>query len=158
MRNTKHTRHVKCNLSAPNADPKDVMCFKKTCVLKKAKTCHASVITVSCRELSHMGWLPLVGSLKFQVSFAEYRLFYRALLQKTPIILRSLLIEAMPYEMFHASLIWNESWCIWYVSWETSHGQPLLHMKWVMSLAHTQHDQQKLHWVIAYELFHECLM
>jgi len=29
-----------------------------------------------------MGWLRLVGSLKLQVSFAEHRLFYRALLQK----------------------------------------------------------------------------
>ena len=30
--------------------------------------------------------------------FAEYTLFYRALLQKRPIILRSLLIVATPYE------------------------------------------------------------
>ena len=44
----------------------------------------------------HMGWLRLVGPLKLQVSFAEYRLFYRALLQKRPIILRSLLAEATP--------------------------------------------------------------
>jgi len=44
-----------------------------------------------------MGWLRLVGSLELQVSFAEYRLFYRALLQKRPIILRSLLIVASPY-------------------------------------------------------------
>jgi len=29
-----------------------------------------------------MGWLELAGSIKLQVSFAEYRLFYRALLQK----------------------------------------------------------------------------
>ena len=117
-----------------------------------------SVITVSCRELSRMGWLPLVGSLKLQVSFAEYRLFYRALLQKTPIILRSLLIEATPYEIFHGCLIWNESSYIRHASCETSHEQPLLHMWWVMSLAHTQQDQQKLHWVIAYELFYEFLM
>jgi len=40
----------------------------------------------------------LVGSLKLQVSFAEYRLFHRALLQKRPIILMSLLLEAAPYE------------------------------------------------------------
>jgi len=40
----------------------------------------------------HMGWLRLVGSLKLQVSFAEYSLFYRALLQKRLVILRSLLI------------------------------------------------------------------
>ena len=37
-------------------------------------------------------WLRVVGHLKTQVSFAEYRLCYRALLQKRPIILRSLLI------------------------------------------------------------------
>ena len=34
-------------------------------------------------------------------SFAEYNLFYRALLQKRPIILRSLLIVATPYLDFH---------------------------------------------------------
>jgi len=45
-----------------------------------------------------MGWPRLVGSLKLQVSFAEYSLFYRALLQKRPIILRSLLIVATPYD------------------------------------------------------------
>jgi len=33
------------------------------------------------------------------VSFVEYRLFYRSLLQKRPIILRSLLIEATPYAL-----------------------------------------------------------
>jgi len=38
---------------------------------------------------SLMGWLSLVGPLKLQASFAEYRLFCRALLQKRPIILRS---------------------------------------------------------------------
>jgi len=42
------------------------------------------------------GWLQFVGSLKLQVSFAEYSLFYTALLQKRPIILRSLLIVATP--------------------------------------------------------------
>jgi len=44
-----------------------------------------------------MGWLRVVGSLKSQVSFAEYSLFYRALLQRRPVILRSLLIVATPY-------------------------------------------------------------
>ena len=42
----------------------------------------------------HMGWLWLVSSLKSQVSFAEYHLFYRALLQKRPKTSRSLLIVA----------------------------------------------------------------
>jgi len=45
----------------------------------------------------HMGWLWLVGSLKIWVSFAEYSIFYRVLLQKRPIILRSLIIVATPY-------------------------------------------------------------
>jgi len=44
----------------------------------------------------HMGWLRLVGALKLYVSFAEYSLFYRALLQKRLIILRSPLIVATP--------------------------------------------------------------
>jgi len=57
-----------------------------------------------CPEVPHvyvytqisMGWLRLVGSLKDYVSFAEYSLFCRVLLQKRPIILRSLLIVATP--------------------------------------------------------------
>jgi len=49
------------------------------------------------------GWLRLVGSLKLQVSFAEYSLFYRALLQKRPIILKSLLIVATPYNFYAGS-------------------------------------------------------
>jgi len=44
-----------------------------------------------------MGWLWLVGSLKIYASFAEYSLFYRALLQQRPVSLRSLLIVATPY-------------------------------------------------------------
>ena len=48
-------------------------------------------------DCNTMGWLRWVGSIKLQVSFAEYHLFYRALLQKRPIILRSLLIVATPY-------------------------------------------------------------
>ena len=60
---------------------------------------------MTCRSFDtlqdcHTGWLRLVGSLKLQVSFAEYRLFYRALLQKRPVILTSLLIVATPYTNF----------------------------------------------------------
>jgi len=46
-------------------------------------------------------WLRLVGSLKSHVSFAEYCLFYRTLLQKRPTISRSLLIGATPYVHIH---------------------------------------------------------
>jgi len=41
--------------------------------------------------------LRCVGSLKLQVSFEEYCLLYGVLLQKRPIVLRSLLIVATPY-------------------------------------------------------------
>ena len=44
-----------------------------------------------------MGWLRSVGSMQLQVSFAEYCLFYRALLQKRLIILSILLTRATPY-------------------------------------------------------------
>ena len=41
-----------------------------------------------------------IPSSLYTVSFAEYRLFYRALLQKRPIILRSLLVVATPYKVW----------------------------------------------------------
>ena len=37
------------------------------------------------QTITGMGWLRLVGSIKLQVSFVEYRLFHRALLHKRPI-------------------------------------------------------------------------
>ena len=54
--------------------------------------------TYQC-DISHrsMGWLRSVGSIKLQVSFAEYRLFYKPLLQKRPVILSILLTKATPY-------------------------------------------------------------
>ena len=57
---------------------------------------HTRPITHTHVKHSHgqgMRSLRLVGSLKLDVSFAGYRLFYGALLQKRPIILRSLLIS-----------------------------------------------------------------
>jgi len=56
-----------------------------------------SIFCVKHRFTTYMGWLRLVGSFKLWISFAEYSLFYRALLLKRPIISRSLLIEATPY-------------------------------------------------------------
>jgi len=63
-------------------------------------------------------WLRLEGSSKLQVSFAEYSLFYRALLQKRPIILRSLLTKATQYDMTSLSrtlMTWHsyENSVIW---------------------------------------------
>ena len=51
-----------------------------------------------------MGWLRLVGSLKLWVSFAEYRLFYRALLQKRHVILSILRTEATPYDEYRITI------------------------------------------------------
>jgi len=51
-----------------------------------------------------MGWLRSVGSIKSSVSFAEYRLFYRALLHKRPLILSILLTIATPYQFISANL------------------------------------------------------
>jgi len=59
----------------------------------------SQVLVTSCDQyltLSTMGWLRLVGSMKLQVSFAEYSLFYRALLQKRPTIVSILLAEVTP--------------------------------------------------------------
>jgi len=47
-----------------------------------------------CLVIPLMGWLQLEGSLKLQGGFAEYSLFYRALLQKRHIFLEGLLIVA----------------------------------------------------------------
>ena len=67
------------------ATPKYYVWFSYRIYLKRSVHSHS------------MGWPRLVGSFQSQVSFAEYSLFYRALLQKRPIILRSLLIVATPY-------------------------------------------------------------
>ena len=50
---------------------------------------HTWRIYICTHAVCLMGWLRLVGSLKLYVSFLEYHLFYGALLQKRPTILRS---------------------------------------------------------------------
>ena len=54
-------------------------------------------INLSILSKMGMGWLWSIGSIVLQVSFVEYCLFYRALLQKRPVILLILLTEATPY-------------------------------------------------------------
>jgi len=77
---------------------------KHTYLHTRVRTCHylhCAWISLSRRPkyvyIHTMGWIRLVGTLKVQVSIAEYKPFYRALLQKKPIILRSLRIVATPY-------------------------------------------------------------
>jgi len=64
--------------------------------------------------LSPVGWLRLVSSFKIQVSFAEYSLFHRALWQKRPMFLGSLLIVATPYIMSEMLLHLAPSSCVNY--------------------------------------------
>jgi len=49
------------------------------------------------RVVACVGWLRLVGSLKLQVSFAKEPYKRDDILQKRPLIFRSLLIVATPY-------------------------------------------------------------
>ena len=67
------------------------------------RVCSENIIYMfeSRQMVCAMGWLRSVGSIKLQVSFAEYRLFYEALLQKGPIILSILLNKANPYIVHH---------------------------------------------------------
>jgi len=77
--------------------------------------CLYHIHTFTCVEWLHhtddsVGWLRLVGSLKWKVSFAEYSFFYRALLQKRPMILRSLtLSDDIWHKICHIddSTIWH---------------------------------------------------
>jgi len=57
--------------------------------LQRTNAAHFNTVTVAvtlyCINAT-MGWLRLIRSIKLQVSFAEYCPFYRALLQKRPLI------------------------------------------------------------------------
>jgi len=57
-------------------------------------------IYVYCFEESTMGWLRLLIPLKLQVSFAKEPYKRDYILQKRPIILRSLLIVGTPYPQY----------------------------------------------------------
>ena len=61
------------------------------------KSEHHIKVRVSTLRAHTMGWLRLVGSLKSKVSFAKETYKRDDILQKRPIILRSLLIVATPY-------------------------------------------------------------
>jgi len=56
------------------------------------------IYTLYAHTHMHMGWLRLVGSLKLYVTFAKEPYKRDDILQKRPIILRSLLIVATPYQ------------------------------------------------------------
>ena len=56
------------------------------------------IFVISILMFVHMGWLRLVGSLKLQVSFAEYRLFYRFLVRS--LLVTKVLVAATPYTKY----------------------------------------------------------
>jgi len=94
---------------------------------------HTYIAIMSCLHIwmshvTHVRRLRLVGSLKLDVSLAEHSPFYKALLQKRPIILRSLLIVATPsttsqrswmYPVAHTHM--NESCHTYTYEWVMSH-------------------------------------
>jgi len=101
------TTHTLCDITHPKKknlewylNPR----FRVSIPFIRSSLIHLRSQFSGCAQMSAMGWLRLVGSLKLQVSFAEYRRCYRSILQKRPIILRSLLIEATPY---HGWLLWT---------------------------------------------------
>jgi len=63
-------------------------------------------------RIPSMGWLRLVGSLKLQVSFAKEPYKRDGILQKRPVILRSLLIVATPYDTMLVCIYVNVYVCI----------------------------------------------
>ena len=85
--NLKHPTHLR--------HPVRVTRFERGPVWKARTLSHPTRLPLAL-ALAHptMGWLRSVGSIKLQVSFAEYCLLCRALLQKRPIILSILLSEA----------------------------------------------------------------
>jgi hypothetical protein len=70
-----------------------MVCYK-TCVWRLRACWMGKVVTADA-----MGWLRLVGSLKLQVYFAKEPYQRDDILQKRPVILRSLLIVATPYAL-----------------------------------------------------------
>ena len=95
-----------------------------------------------------MGWLRLVGSLKLQVSFAEYRLFYRALLQKRPLLLRSLLIVATPclYGIVSEEDL-SHCMCLTH-DWLTSHMR-VSHVTYMIEMT-SRHISQFVNWSMSH--------
>ena len=90
---------IRSGLTASVCDTLSPKCVSYTLGCQKLTVSYSLSSHNSVCIIITIGWLRLVGSLKSYVSFAEYRLFYRALLQKRPMILRSLLIVDTTYHL-----------------------------------------------------------
>jgi len=106
-----------------------------------------------------MGWLRLVGSIKLPVSFAEYCLFYRALLQKRPVIVSILLTKSTRYQCVYVVTHVNSTDALiyeWFMtkssSWHTHHVCDT-HMKWLSTLpTRLRHDSHE--WYARTHMWH----
>jgi len=78
-RHTQLSIYLVCDSSSIRMYSSDILIIYASQLVKNFKS--QSFTTIVC-----VGWLRLVGSLKLYASFAEYHIFYRALLQKRPII------------------------------------------------------------------------
>ena len=104
------------------------------------EVCAHRVVNALCLH-SAMAWLRLVGSLKLYLSSENIGLFCRALLQKRPNLLRSLLIVGTPYmhilcayiRVHIESLCWSKEtpppggFPIYYVPWGRTGRKRSLH-------------------------------
>ena len=106
-----HVRHDSFMWDVPRTNTSCCVCMN-----------HVLNVYESCPGATR--WLRLVGSTNLQVSFAEYSLFYRALLQKRSIIWSISLTEATPYDEGRV----KELWLVW-----MSH----VSCEWVMSHVHS---------------------
>ena len=87
--------------------------YRDVCVQVFVRVCVMCICTSarSCPQwlpVCIMRWLRLVGSLKFQVTFAKEPYKRDDILQKRPIILRSLRIVSTPYEKISTHIWWED--------------------------------------------------
>jgi len=100
-RKEKKYRHLQCTIEAPYRTVESMVsfdvCRSLLYIKRDLQKRRASHLTSHCTKYDAMSLEHHRKRLQTVGRTAEYRLFYRALLQKRPIILRSLLIVATPY-------------------------------------------------------------
>jgi len=100
----KHTRTHTHTVSTSTRTPYPLAHKVSTNYMTHRTTRHVNAVCRILDGFCHgVATFSTIGSLKLYVSFAEYRLFHRPLLQKRPMILRSLLVAAT----------FQEVGCVW---------------------------------------------
>ena len=90
---------------------KEIMSYDSLNRHKKEVWTHILNMTMMQFVITLTWWLRLVGSIKLYVAFAEYSLFYGALLQKRPTILSILITEAASYALCYDAMSHNSYDC-----------------------------------------------